>query len=467
MKRAVVLGGLQAWRDGLATAGVETVPEVGRETPELVVAPARLASQALGLRPEMVVLEDGRLRAPRARDWSERVLLLLPDLERPELLLPAGAGDAVRYAVRHWRGGGRAVRSARNVIAAELLAHGIVPPGRSATTVASRTTAPPFFVASALEALPVDDVDWFAAFGRWADASTRGAFYLFAPGEAEPGWVVKFARVPGLRRLFDEDEQGLRVVERAGVIAAAHAPQLVERFETGGLEASIETAAIGSRLSEVLRSPRRSRNRVTVLERIAAWIVELARETSSPPDKLEPELRRLAADVIPRWTQHGLPRSLVDDLPPLGAVLQHGDLWAENIFVGPHHFTVIDWELVQAHGMPLWDLFYFLTDALAIVAGVGSEGEREEHFVRLWRGDLPSSELLFRWTRVTVEASGIPPEAVGPVATLLWLSHALRDVARSDRRDESPHAIEPSTLRFARRWLSESALGYEWNRWRS
>jgi hypothetical protein len=413
----------------------------------------------------MLVLENaGRGSLPAG--WSTRVLLLLPDRDRPELLLPAGAGAAVRYAVRHWRGGTTGVMRARNLVARELLARGVVPPGRAATTVAARTSGPPFLVAAALEALGVDGVQWFLAFGPWAHSFSRGAFYLFERHEAQPAWVVKFARIPGLRRLFDKDEQGLRLAERAGAIVGEHAPRLVGRFEAGGLEASIETAATGSRLADLLRSPVHRHERTATLERIAAWIVEVARETSSSPATLEPELRWLAAEVAPAWTEHGLPDGVVEDLQGLPAVMQHGDLWADNIFVHRDGFTVVDWESVQAHGMPLWDMFYFLTDALAIVAGVSSEDEREEHFVRLWRGDLSSSEVLFRWTRATAEASRVPPEAVGRVATMLWLSYALGDIARSERRGESTAAKEPSTLRFARRWLSDPALGPGWNRWR-
>jgi hypothetical protein len=467
VRRAVVLGDLPSWREGLAQAGIETVPAAGAEQPQLVVAPSSLMREALTLAPEMLVLEGGRrLRSLQAGGWSGQVLLLLPDLERPELLLPAGEEDAVRYAVRHWREGLTPLTRARNVLVREFLARGFIPPGRSATTVAARSNGPPFLVAAALEALPVDDVRWFAAIGTWAHAGSRGAFYLFPPDAAEPAWVVKFARVPGLSGPFVRDEQGLRLAERTGGIVATHAPRLLGRFEVSGLEASIETAATGSRLTDVLRSSRPARERLAALERVASWIVQLARDTSSPPQTLEPELRLLADDVVPRWTKHGLPATLIDDLPPVPAVFQHGDLHAENVFLRGDRFTVVDWESAQAQGMPLWDILYFLTDALAAIAGVNSEDEREEHFVRLWRGDLASSEVLFRWTRATAQASGVPADAVGPVATLLWLSYALGDVARSERRGDSPSAVTPSTLRFARRLLTEPGLGAGWDRWR-
>jgi hypothetical protein len=94
-----------------------------------------------------------------------------------------------------------------------------------------------------------------------------------------------------------------------------------------------------------------------------------------------------------------------------------------------------------------------------------TEAEREEHFVRLWRGELPSSELLFHWTRRAVSAGGIPPDAVGSIATLLWLSYALLDLDQATEIGEAQGA-GPTTALFALRWLGEPGLGPGWDRWR-
>jgi hypothetical protein len=131
-------------------------------------------------------------------------------------------------------------------------------------------------------------------------------------------------------------------------------------------------------------------------------------------------------------------------------------------------FTVLDWESAREHGLPLWDLFYFLTRAIGVLDDLQTEAEREEHFVRLWRGELPSSELLFGWTRRAVTASGVPPAAVGPLATLLWLSYALLDLDEAVEIEQATGDAppQPTTALFARRWLSEPGLGPGWDRWR-
>jgi Phosphotransferase enzyme family len=462
---ATVVGDLPGWRDGLEQAGVEVIS--GRA--ELVVAPAGRATEALALEPELLVLEGGRpARRLRAAGWSPLVLLPLPDAERPELLLPAGRAASVRYAVRHWRAGTSTATRARNVLARELVARRIVPPGRRTLTAASRTGGDPFFVSAARDALEVEPADWFASFGRWARPFSRGAFFLFAGQDPAPEWVLKFARIPGLERLFDRDERGLRLAERSPPVVASHAPRLVGRLDVGGFYASIETAAQGEALVAALDSSRPRSERLAVVERIAEWLVRLSEETAAPPAALEAERRRLAAEVVPRWEAEGLPQDVVEELPPVPAVFQHGDVFGENVILDERGgFTIVDWESAREHGLPLWDLFYFLTRAIAMLDDLRAEAEREEHFVRLWRGELASSEVLFHWTRRAVAAGGIPPQAVGSLATLLWLSYALLDLDQVAEIGETDGAApQPTTALFARRWLTEPGLGPGWDRWR-
>jgi hypothetical protein len=442
-RSAVVLGELDAWRDGLQRAGIE-----GGADPDLVVAPADRAQEAVALGPKLLLLDGG---SPRLGGWSTQTIVPLPTPAEPELLLPAGGGNAVRYAIRRWRAG-----SFRNTVARELLARGMAPPGRGRVTVAARSGGPPFFAARALQELPTAEAGWFAAFGRFADPFSRGAFYLFPTDAREPEWVVKFARLPGLVHLFDSDERGLAEAARAPALVATRAPRLLTRFEIDGLHASVETAATGERLATLLERSNRARA-VSEIERIAAWLVDVAAATTAGPAALEPERRRLEELLA-----HGLPTPPLE-LDGVPAVFQHGDLNAENVFVRNADFEVVDWESATTHGFPLWDLFFFLTDALAIVDGVDSEDARARHFVRLWRGELESSRVLFRWTRTLADAAAVPATALGALATALWVGYAARDsehVARLAALE--PTAAEPTTLRLARRWLSEPGLGPGW-----
>jgi Phosphotransferase enzyme family len=153
----------------------------------------------------------------------------------------------------------------------------------------------------------------------------------------------------------------------------------------------------------------------------------------------------------------------------LPGVLQHNDLGSWNVVVDGDEFVVLDWESAQEVGLPLWDTLYFLADALALVDRATDGSTRHEHTTRLFRGDLESSALLFRLIGRSVDALGIPPEAVGPLAALCWMHHAQSPVKRAtwlaqhlDATTERTHGTELT----AEAWLSDPALGTGWPAWR-
>lgn len=467
VRRAAVLGGLDDWADGLRQGGVELVDDGAHA--DLVVAPAELAAAAASLRAPMLLLE--RTRHSPAGAYAAYPVVALPGPHAPELLLVAGQSRSVRYALEHWRPGATRAQRLRNVIARTGLAHGLPLPGRPPTLVAAREPGPPLAVTRAAETAGIRDPQWFASIGLFADPFSRAAFYVFERDAKEPGWVVKFSRVPGLDSLFDLDEAGLRLAAQTGGPVAAVAPRLLGRFELGGgLHAAAETAAVGVRLGAVLSSRAPRAERLAAVERLADWLVTVARDTAAPAPALDATLARLGREVVPEWVHAGLSADMLDGLPPLGSVFVHGDLHGENVFVAKTRFTVLDWESAQANGPPVWDLLYFLADTLATLDGAMSADDRAEHFVQLFRGDIPASEVLFRRTREVAAASALPVGAVGPLATLLWLELALletKHVERVDRVVEQAGGAAAPMRRRAERWLREPGLGPGWRAWQS
>jgi hypothetical protein len=163
----------------------------------------------------------------------------------------------------------------------------------------------------------------------------------------------------------------------------------------------------------------------------------------------------------------GATTDLVAALPPVSAVLQHNPLGSWNILVGDSSFTAVDWESAREHGLPLWDIVYFLTDALTTIDSAENQGW-DDYFVRLYRGELPQSSLLFRWIRRAAEAAAVPATAVGPIITLGWLHHGL---SHFHRRAALEHAnaigypSPPRLERIAALWIETPGLGPTWTRW--
>ena len=148
------------------------------------------------------------------------------------------------------------------------------------------------------------------------------------------------------------------------------------------------------------------------------------------------------------------------------SVLCHNDLGLSNIVVSAADFMVVDWEDARPGGLPLSDLATFLVEALAHLDGVLDPPEvRDAYNARLLRGELDSSELLFRYMRDGARAVGIADEAVGSVLTLHWLQRGVvqkRRVAEFGA-DVASKYPEPSPLeRIAPFWLKDPLLGPAW-----
>jgi hypothetical protein len=170
---------------------------------------------------------------------------------------------------------------------------------------------------------------------------------------------------------------------------------------------------------------------------------------------------------MPHWT--GVDPCLIDRLPPLAAVLAHNDLHAWNLIIDHRRkFTAVDWESARQHNLPLWDMLYFLTDALVLLDGVTAEEQRTQHALRLLRGELTTSGLLFSWTDRAAATTGIPIEAVGSIATSCWLHHGISHLSRWSATREAGHdgpAELPPVERIGAPWLADRALGPSWRSW--
>lgn len=465
-----MLDGLEEWRAGLVSAGIEVSDESSeRVPPDVVVSPARLADEARYSGAQSIIVEGSRERPFRGGDYEARRLLLRPTRERPTLALPLDQPAPVSYALERWSVVDRRWKTARMKAARVLVSRGLFPSWASpVVTVATRVAGQPRLVAAAGELGVPSDINWFLTFGQ-GDALSRNAFQLFRPGSDQPEWVLKFARVAGYAQRFDSDERGLGLAQAAGGVIAAHSPRLVGRFDVDGVHASLETAAPGRRLRDVLLTPGDRAFKLRLIDRIGDWILELGRLTQTSSEVMGAERKRLLTDVVPRWSDLGVHPELVEELPPLRGVLQHNDLGTWNVVADDRDFMVVDWENVREAALPLWDLVYFLGDAFVLLDGSGAPEQLPARMARLFAGEAPFSPRLFSWIRRAADAAAVPPDAVGAIATLCWLSHSLSASAHNvDLAAWTPgdpprtHGLEG----VARAWMAHPALGPSWSVWR-
>ena len=190
----------------------------------------------------------------------------------------------------------------------------------------------------------------------------------------------------------------------------------------------------------------------------------------SRPEAAQARLPRRWSDSAARSCQDGrrVDATVLAEIDALPGVLQHNDLGAWNVVVDRDgDFTAVDWESARGCGLPLWDLWYFLADALVQLDGF--VGDQVSAFGRLFRGEARSSSVLFRWTRTAVDALEIPEHVVGRLATLCWLHHGLSGSARAEslaRHAGGAATTAWAATRYPEAWLGDPALGFGWSCWR-
>jgi hypothetical protein len=468
VRTAVVVDGAPpAVADGFRAAGV--LGPGPTEAVDFVVATAGAVDRALDIEARSYLLL-GRVDpgVVRRSGRAASQLLVVGTPERPAALVPMEPADSATHYLRRVATPAEPIRRLRNGAVAALAGSGLpvsrlAPSSRVATLLVSdgdRDALPHLVsVARAAEVRGTAGVGWVLALGGGDDLQ-RAVFHVLEQGRLHR--VVKFSRVRGAVAAFERDEVGLGLAASAGDLVAAHAPSLVTRLEVDGLPGSVETGAAGRPLLDRLAG-----RPLRLVDAIADWVVETGLSTAVPPDRLGPEVRRLSTEVLPAWVARGAPADLLTGLAPVPGVLQHNDLGSWNILTDGRGFTVVDWESARAVGLPLWDLLYFLADALVRMEGPGGPGVLERRCLALFRGESRYSSTLFGWVRRAVDRLGLPPEAVGPLATLCWMHHGLSAGLRESALAGAAPAPLGHLARLAGPWLADPELGTTWSRWAS
>jgi hypothetical protein len=458
---AAVFGDLPAWRSGLPRRGVEIVE--GRQAPDLAVAAG--SADLLNCEAPFVIVDGplGREGVLREAGYRIRHLLALPRRGEPALIFDPRQRRAARYAIAGVLAHPELWRSMRGRLAAAMFGAGVRLPLGTGLMLGARAGGPPALIAAAGELGLPPDRDWVLLVAA-GSAVRRDAFLLFPTGASRPDLALKFARVRN--RGADRDARGLATVYSVGGSVAARAPRYLGGLRVGGFAASLETAAVGTKLSTLLRRPRTRAAKLKLIQPVVEWLIEVGRETASPPSSLESERRRLRDVVLPFWgVSDG---SLADGLEDIPGTFQHGDMAGEHVVVDGREFTVLDWERASPHRFPLTDLTMLATDTLRIFDGALTEEERIPYLRALFTGAAPSSPILFRWLRDIGRALDLPTESVGGLVTAAWLDLGrLQAVERHRVASITGEKLgEPFKERAARAWLSDPALGLRWEGWR-
>ena len=429
--------------------------------PDVVLAVGADGAEALGTPARAHLLLGDVPIGVRRSTRSMLPMLLRGDATAPRLVLPLAPPAPLAHYLSRLASPRSRLRRGRNRLLSTLgrlplPAQSLVPSCNLVTLVRGHGTdgAPPAILQAAATLGVRPGASWLLSLGNGDDLQ-RAVFHVL--DGAHPAWVVKFSRVHGYQASFVRDEAGLALVRAAGGLVQAHAPRHLGRLQVGGLSVSAETAAAGQQLLHLL--PARP---MALLDTIADWIVQLGRQTARPALALDEERLRLRQLVAAQGPLLGLPADLLDQLPPVPAVLQHNDIGSWNIVSDGRSFTVVDWESARQSGFPLWDLFYFAGDALARLDGPADADTLVRRTLQIFAGQSRHSAVLFRWVWAAADALAVPRSALGRLASLCWLHHAQSAAQRTaDLRGAPPASLGHLAL-LAPAWLEHPGLGLQW-----
>jgi hypothetical protein len=460
-----LLGDLPGWADGLAERRLELV-DAGADT---VVTTEHRLDEALRQGARALVVEGSRRAVDRMRDagYDASRIVSLPLEGSPVLFVDLSRHNAARFAFSRGLGHAELWRTARNIAVGAAAGFGFVPPVAAAVAISNPPGEVPAFLAAAVQKLGLPAGSQWVMLVSPGSVVRRNAFLVFPPGSRTPQYAVKFARIRGLDSAFDREERGYGHVGHATRTLQDKAPRYLGRVVVDAFHVSAETAAVGTRLSTALRRPLPKIVKGRAVERVAQWLLRVARDTGSRGAALEEEWGELEASVLPRWLNPAQIATVTADLRATPATFQHNDLAEENVIVRRRDFCVVDWEWAQPKGLPFGDLVYFGVHVLRLVDGV-ADTEQDRHFRELLLGRAPSSRLFFGWTQALARELQLPFESVPGLVTLSWLKRAHLSQRERERAERAGGvSLQPAFAeRAAEIWMRDPELGLAWQPWR-
>jgi len=276
--------------------------------------------------------------------------------------------------------------------------------------------------------------------------STRGKFnankvifYLFRTTSPEPEAIVKMTRAPEFNYRLENEFRTLAALRENEFVPDRTYPEALFLDYHAGLAVMAQGAVQGV----PFRTRTTARPDCPLAQQAVNWLVELGCASANSSlvnaeqaaDSLTVLFQRFVeiyspdeADVSFISNQLARLRALRSAFP---LVFQHGDPGTWNILVTDDNEVVfIDWEAGEPHGMPLWDIFYFMRTYASWVSRQQGNKNPLENFTRSFLE--PSS--FSRWLQLLVHdycnKMGLAVELIEPLYYTCWMHRALKESTR-------------------------------------
>jgi aminoglycoside phosphotransferase len=303
-------------------------------------------------------------------------------------------------------------------------------------------------------------------------ASSHVIGFVLTEERTAPILVVKLPRLPGDNERLDREVSNLHAANHGRDQDDDSIPRIVAYEDYHEHRLLIETAVPGQPMSPavVRRQPE------ACIEAALAWLFAL-QDANQPAAGWKPNGRSSARHWYERLVEQPfrqfrniLPASAADDrlieptvalLEPfrdhnMPLVMEHGDFSSPNILQDERgRVGVVDWELAEPEGLPVSDLFFFLTYVAFARNGARKNSDYLKAFQQAFFG--PSA---WAWTYVTryYEKFNLSRELVIPLFVLTWGRYVAGLVMRLQESNENGSLVGNETVK----WLKSNRYYVLW-----
>lgn len=201
-------------------------------------------------------------------------------------------------------------------------------------------------------------------------ASSHIIVFVLQNDDQIPSWVVKLPRLAGDHQRLDLEAANLRLIHSKKAGGFDSIPQVVAYEDFHQFRLLVQSMLHG----RIMRPPLVRRRPDGCILAATNWLLDIHRITADSsrrdgdgPSPFPEDALRLLESILNQSGEQRLLEKTRGLLAPvcemdLPTVFEHGDFSSPNLLLDDQdRLGVVDWELADPHGLPMADLFFFLT----------------------------------------------------------------------------------------------------------
>jgi SAM-dependent methyltransferase len=282
-----------------------------------------------------------------------------------------------------------------------------------------------------------------ALLARGSYDSNKVAVYFLDRSSRRPDVIMKMTRTPAFNHRLDIEYEALHRFRRLTTVPRGTYPGVFFLDALSGLAVLAQELVAGA----PFRARTTARPDCRVAQDAIDWITNVGREsvTSVPSTDLAARFRLLLDQVAALYTLRPAERGFLEAqvsaadqfVGRVPMVFRHGDAGTWNVIVtDANKAAFLDWEVAEAAGPPLWDLFDFLRSFAVWIGRVHGQRDPRAVYETAFLGDGPLATLQASAVRRYCDHVGLSPRLIEPLFYTCWMQRAVREAAWTTRRLE-------------------------------